>query len=81
MCADAQTANLFSRKLICSRSLDESLATLETSQQPPFLHVRFVFAKGMTIVGLMVTVGWLWDRRRNQPDSHLAGRGRDRFGL
>ena len=45
MCADAQTANLFSRKLIRSRSLDESLSTLETSQRPSLL-VPFVLAKG-----------------------------------
>ena len=81
MCADAQTANPFSRKLICSRSLDESLSTLETSQQPPFLTCAVCVCQGMTVVGLKVTGVWLWDRRRNQPDSHLAGRGRDRFGL
>lgn len=44
MCADAQTANLLSRKLIRSRSLDESLSTLETSQRPSSL-APFVLAK------------------------------------
>ena len=42
MCADAQTANLLSRKLIRSRSLDESLSTPETNH---LLLVPFVLAK------------------------------------
>jgi hypothetical protein len=42
MCADAQTANLLSRKLIRSRSLDESLSTPETYH---LLFVPFVLAK------------------------------------
>jgi len=34
MCVDAQTVKLLSRKLISSRSLDESLSILAISQRP-----------------------------------------------
>jgi hypothetical protein len=34
MCVDAQTVKLLSRKLICSRSLDESLSILDIGQRP-----------------------------------------------